>query len=162
MKKLKAMDFEGRVIQFIGETSGTTKAGKPWKKKEWLVETFGQYPRKVKIQSFNERADSLNIELGKDYILSVDLESREFNGRWYTDVSVFRVQEYNAPQTFGGQPQGYGVGQPQGYPGGMQNPQPQNGYGSQQYGSAQPGPFGGDNSQAFSPSVGESDEDLPF
>ena len=147
------MDFEGKCIQFLGETGGTSKAGNPWKKKEWLMETFGQYPRKVKVQCFGDKADSMNIEPGKDYRLSVDLESREYNGRWYTEVSVFRVEEFNNQQNMPGQPQG-------GYQnGGYQNTQPQQNYG-QPYGNPQGG-FGG--GQTFSTSaVEESDEDLPF
>lgn len=144
------MDFEGKVIQFLGETSGTSKAGNPWKKKEWVVETFGQFPRKVKVQCFGERSDALNLEPGKDYILSVDLESREFNGRWYTDVSVFRAQEMVAQQNFG-TPQSS-------YQGGYQNPQSQTGMANAPYNNQ--GSFGG--TQSFSVSVEESDEDLPF
>ena len=143
------MDFEGRVIQFLGETSGTSKAGNPWKKKEWVVETFGQYPRKVKVQCFGDRADNIHLEPGKDYSLSVDLESREFNGRWYTDVSVFRVQEIQGQQNYGNPTQSYPGG-------GFQNPPSQSGF-------SQPGysmPNG--QSQGFSPSPEESDEDLPF
>lgn len=138
------MDLEGRVIQFIGETSGTSRTGNPWKKKEWLVETYGQFPKKVKVQCFGDRADSMNLEPGKDYILSIDLESREYNGRWYTDVSVFRYQEnHNAP---GGLNQGIN-----------QNPVGQDTFNQPPY-PGQP-PMG---TTSFSVSVEESDEDLPF
>ena len=145
------MDFEGKVIQFLGETTGTAKSVNPWKKKEWIVETFGQYPKKVKIQCMNARADALNLEPGRDYIYSVDLESREFNGKWYTDVNVFRVQEYQPQQNFGGQ-------QPS-YPGGgYQNQQTQQGYQTQPY----PNQGFGGASQSFATNEGDSDEDLPF
>lgn len=137
------MDFQGKVIQFLGEVTGVSKAGNPWKKKEWVVETFGQYPKKVKLQCFGDRADNMNLELGQDYNLFVDLESREFNGRWYTDVSVFRAEVINVPQP---------TSQP-----GVYTP-PQQGYGN--------GPYGNSDSQSFSQqsftSVEESDEDLPF
>lgn len=137
------MEFQGRVIQFIGEKSGTSKAGNPWKKKEWVVETFGQYPKKVKIQCFGERSDAMNLEPGKDYTLFVDLESREFNGNWYTDVSVYRAEEYSgqAPQ----QPGAYHAQQPQTPFGG----------GGMPYTAPQGG---------FSPDIpaNDSDEDLPF
>lgn len=144
------MDFEGKCIQFLGETGGTSKAGNPWKKKEWVVETFGQYPKKVKVQCFGDRADAMNLEPGRDYKLYVDLESREFNGRWYTDVSVYRVEDFN------GQPN---IGQPsQNYPGGnFQNSQP--GYG-QPYGNPQGGAYVG--GQSFTATMEESEEDLPF
>lgn len=136
------MELEGRVIQFLGETGGTSKAGNPWKKKEWVVETFGQYPRKVKVQCFGERSDNINLEPGKDYTLSIDIESREYNGRWYTDVSVFRVQDY-VGATNAGTSQGF------------QTPT-----------MNQPTSFGGNSSFASEPypftPTEDSEEDLPF
>lgn len=139
------MEFQGKVIQFLGEKTGTSKVGNPWKKKEWVVETFGQYPRKVKVQCFGDRSDTLNLEPGKDYTLYVDLESREFNGNWYTDVSVYRVEEYNGQQNQFNQPQ----------PNVYQNPQQQGGFNNAPY-QAPAAPFGGDLS------ANDSDEDLPF
>ena len=148
------MDFEAKVIQYLGEQTGTSKAGNPWKKKEWVVETFGQYPRKVKVQCFGDRSDTLNMEPGRDYVLSVDLESREFNGRWYTDVSVFRVQEYNGQQNYGGQPQQPFHGGP------AQQPQPQQSYSNPAYPGG--GVSYGATSEPFVANEGEGDEDLPF
>lgn len=143
------MDFQAKVIQFIGETTGVSKAGNPWKKKEWLVETFGQFPRKVRIQCFGDKSDQLNLEPGHDYNIYVDLESREFNGRWYTDVSVYRAEELNGQPAQMGQPQGPYT-------------QPQQNFGGNNYGN--PGnSFGAAPTPDFtSNSVGESDEDLPF
>lgn len=146
------MDLEGKVIQFLGETSGTSKAGNPWKKKEWLLETFGNYPRKVKVQCFGDRADSINLQPGRDYVLGIDIESREFNGRWFTDVSVFRAQERGDNFQSGGNMGGMNAG---GYGGNFppQAQQPQMPYGNQ------PGYPGG--GQSFTPD-NDSDEDLPF
>lgn len=99
------MEFVGRLIQVLPETSGTSRAGNPWKKKSWVAETFGQYPRKVKMDAMNGAADALFMEPGKVYSFSVDLESREYNDRWYTDVRVFRAVETVDPTM-------QGVGQP--------------------------------------------------
>ena len=152
------MEIEGKIIQYLGETSGTSKAGNPWKKKEYVLETFGAFHRKVKFHIFGDRADTILLEPGKDYALSFDIESREFNGRWYTDISVYAARDYvNQPQNFGGQPQG-GMG------GGYQQPQP--GYPAQPAGNMQ---FGGAqgagyqvNPDQFAPSAGEGEDELPF
>lgn len=143
------MELQGKCISFLGEKSGVSRAGNPWKKKEWVIETYGQFPKKIKVQCFGDRSDSMNIEPGKDYTLSVDIESREVNGNWFTDVSVFRVVESQAP-TFGG-----AAGEPQPQYGNMQAPL--DGPGSNP-------PFV-DNSfnagQPFMPQEG-GEEDLPF
>ncbi len=103
------MEIEGRIILDLPLQTGTSKAGKPWKKKEWVLETFGSYPRKVKFHIFGDRVDTIRLEPGKDYVLSFDLESREFNGKWYTDVSVYQARDYV--------PQGYPQGAPAASPG---------------------------------------------
>lgn len=88
------MELEGKIILELPEQSGVSRAGNQWKKKEWVLETINSnFPRKVKFHCFGERADNLKFEIGKSYIVSFDLESREFNGRWYTDVSVYNMRE---------------------------------------------------------------------
>lgn len=148
------MEIDGRVILDLPLQSGTSKAGNPWKKKEWVIETFGQYPKKVKVQAFGDRVDSLQIEMGKDYRLGIDIESREFNGRWYTDVSVFSAREIQQDNATYGQP-GYA---PQGQPAQPVYAAPaQPGFGA----PAQPG-FVAPAAPAFDPAPGNADEDLPF
>lgn len=140
--------------------SGVSKAGNPWKKREWVLETFGSYPRKVKFHVFGDRGDTMNIEVGNSYTLSFDLESREFNGRWYTDVSVYQARPMGAgPEgpgqypPMGGQP---GYGQPQqtyqqpGYP-------QQGGYPQQNIGFGAPGA-----APQFQSSPADTGDDLPF
>lgn len=147
------MDINGKIIQFIGEQSGTSKAGNPWKKKEWVLETFDNYPKKVKFHIFGDRSDTINLEVGKDYTLSFDIESREFNGRWYTDISVYRAMDYVNPNNgaFQGAPQpAYGNPFPP-QTGGSEN--------SAAYGTPATG-YPGANT--FDPGAGSSEEDLPF
>lgn len=148
------MEIEGKIILDLGVQSGTSKAGNPWKKREMVLETFGQYPRKVKFHIFGEqRVDSMRLECGRDYVLSFDLESREFNQRWYTDVSVFAARDYvpqnNGQPVYGQQPMGYA--------------QPQGGY-QQPAAPAYAGPAVGAAPAApsFSSEPAGSDEDLPF
>lgn len=88
------MEIEGKIILDLPEEGGTSaRTGNPWRKKSWVLETFGQYPRKVKFDLFGDRIDSIHIEAGKSYKVSVDAESREFNGRWYTDLRAYAAQE---------------------------------------------------------------------
>lgn len=140
------MEIEGKIILDLPLQSGTSKAGNPWKKKEWVLETFGNYPKKVKVQAFGDRVDNLRIEPGKDYRLGIDIESREFNGRWYTDVSVFSAQELVQQQ------------QSQVYQQPAFGSEPQQSYGQPQT----PVAFGGAAAPSFDSAPANSDEDLPF
>lgn len=98
------MDFVGKVILDLKLEEGISRVGNPWKKKSWVAETFGQYPRKVKMDAMNATLDNLHIEVGKVYTFSVDVESREYNGKWYSDVRVYRAVETQDPTQSYSQP----------------------------------------------------------
>ena len=85
------MDIKGKIIQKLEPQSGTSKAGNPWKKQEYVLETMDSFPRKVKFDFFGDRADQFPLEVGDVITLSYDIESREFNGRWYTDIRGFKA-----------------------------------------------------------------------
>lgn len=100
------MELEGTIIFDLPLQEGVSKAGRAWKKKEWVLETPGMYPRRVKFHVFGDRVDMLNFEVGKSYAVTFELESREFNGRWYTDVNVLSARPSDgmaasAPTSFG-------------------------------------------------------------
>lgn len=84
------MDIEGTIVIELPLQEGISKSNNPWKKKEWVLETPGTFPRKIKFTVFGERrVNDLKFEVGKAYRISVDIESREYNGRWYTDVMAY-------------------------------------------------------------------------
>lgn len=88
------MELTGKVIFDLPLQEGISKAGNNWKKKEWVLEFMsGQYPRKAKFQAFGDRVDRINMELGKTYTVKFDVESREYNGRWYTDLNAYDATE---------------------------------------------------------------------
>ena len=153
------MELSGKIIIDIPMQTGTSKAGNPWKKKEWVLETFGSYPKKVKFHIFGDRADTIHFEVGKNYTVSFDLESREFNGRWYTDVSVFAARDYADTNMTGGYPPApegmqYGAASQPAYQ------QPMAPMAAPASAPAQP--FGAAPQPTFTPSSNGAEEDLPF
>lgn len=86
------MEIKGKVINVLPIVSGTSKEGKAWQLQPFVIETQEQYPRKVYIEIFGEKAikDNPIIE-GTIPTIHYDLESREFNGRWYTSVRAWKV-----------------------------------------------------------------------
>ena len=87
------MDIKGKIIQKMELQQGVSKAGNNWKKQEYVLETLDSYPRKVKFDFFGDRADQYPLEVGDVITLSYDIESREFNGRWYTDIRGFKAMK---------------------------------------------------------------------
>jgi len=87
------MDIKGKIIQKMEPVGGVSKAGNQWKKQEYVMETLDSYPKKVKFDFFGDRADQYPLEVGDVITLSYDIESREFNGRWYTDIRGFKAMK---------------------------------------------------------------------
>ena len=101
------MDIKGKIIQKMEPMGGTSKAGNAWKKQEYVMETLDSaYPRKVKFDFFGDRADQYPLEVGDVITLSYDIESREFNGRWYTDIRGFKAVKED-PNTVAAAPAPY-------------------------------------------------------
>ncbi len=86
------MEVEGKIIQFIGERNGTSKAGNPWKVKEYVLETKENYPRKIAFDFFGDRADQFPLNVGDEIRLSFDIESREYQGRWFTSIRGWKSE----------------------------------------------------------------------
>ncbi|MCQ2285371.1 MAG: DUF3127 domain-containing protein [Bacteroidales bacterium] len=98
------MEIAGTLIQKMPIASGTGKNGNNWQKQECVIETVDtQYPQKVCFSLWGDKVDQMNsFNLGDRIVVSFDLSSREFNGKWYTDVRAWKVALQGQPQ---GQPQ---------------------------------------------------------
>lgn len=91
------LNISGIVLNILPLQTGTSKAGNQWKKQDFILETGGQYPRKVCVCLFGDNVDKFPLQVGQSVTASVDIESREFNARWYTDVRAWNVV-YNGQQ----------------------------------------------------------------
>jgi hypothetical protein len=86
------MEITGRIIQLLPLQTGQGKNG-VWKKQDFVIETDGQYPKKVCISAWGDKVSENVLVVGKEVNVFFDIESREFNGRWYTDVRAWKVEE---------------------------------------------------------------------
>lgn len=87
------MEISGKIIHDLGEMSGVSKAGNSWKKHEYVLETKDSYPKQVHFDFFGERADQYPLSIGDDIKLSFDIESREYNGRWFTSIRGWKAEK---------------------------------------------------------------------
>ncbi len=86
------MEITGKIVDILEEKSGQSAKG-TWRKQEYILETEGQYPKKICFMAWGDKIDQFGIKRGDNLVVSVDLESREFNGRWYTDVKAWKVTQ---------------------------------------------------------------------
>ncbi|MGI6319998.1 MAG: DUF3127 domain-containing protein [Bacteroidales bacterium] len=90
-----ALEITGKLVQILDLQSGTSRNGN-WQKQEFVIETEGQYPKKVCMNLWGEKADEIKkYSIGQSIKASINIESREYNGRWYTDVRAWKVEDAN-------------------------------------------------------------------
>ena len=97
------MDIVGKIIQVLPVQEGIGKNGNPWKVQPYVLETLDQYPRKVHFEVFGEDRIKQNpCDVDQFVTVSFDIESREFNGRWYTSIRAWRIQQGDTTQAVPG------------------------------------------------------------
>lgn len=85
------MTIKGKVIQVLDVQTGTSKNGE-WRKQSFIIETEGQYPKKVCIGLWGDKVNNPDVVVGNLVEVSVNPESREYNGNWYTDLQAWRIE----------------------------------------------------------------------
>ena len=90
------MEITGKIILALPEQSGVSKAGNSWKKKEYVLETQETYPKKVHFDLFGDKADKYPLSVGQTVRLKFDIESREYNGRWFTSIRGWEAEPVDA------------------------------------------------------------------
>jgi hypothetical protein len=86
-----ALEITGKVIQLLPEQTGSGRNG-TWTRRDFVVETTEQYPKKVCFSGWGDKAAQVNtLQPGQTVKVSFNAESREFNGRWYTDLRAWRI-----------------------------------------------------------------------
>lgn len=75
--------------------SGTSRNGNTWQKQYFVVETQDLYPKKICFQLFGDKVNNCPA-VGDEVKVSFEIESREYNGRWYTQLNAWNVEKVGA------------------------------------------------------------------
>lgn len=98
------MELNGKVYKVMPVESGEGKNG-TWKKQQVIIEIDGgKYPKKVAVVFWSDLVNSSSFVEGKDISIEFDVESREYNGRWYTDVKAWRINNNTSNNVAKSQP----------------------------------------------------------
>ena len=93
------MELSGKVFKVMPVESGEGKNG-VWKKQQIVIETDGgKYPKKVAVVFWSDLVDNAGFVEGRDISVEFDVESREYNGKWYTDVKAWRINKTESNNT---------------------------------------------------------------
>ncbi len=100
------MEFEGVVYRVLPVVKGQGARGE-WIKQEVVFELPGEFSRKVCVAFWGDKAqEGGSLKEGEMVTVSVNLESREHNGRWFTEARAWKVarKSADAPQSYAGDP----------------------------------------------------------
>ena len=154
-----ALEIEGRIARKLNVQTGTSARG-AWAKQEFIFEyQEGNFPSQVCMNVWgDDKVKELDkYQVGDRVKVSFNLSSREYNGRWYTDVRAWRIEPANAVQP------DYTAGAVAGGAGyvGAQAPAPSQGYDYAQSAGTYSAPTGAPMPSADDMSSPVED-DLPF
>lgn len=94
------MQIKGKVKAALPIESGTSKQGNAWQKQTFVITTEGQYPKDVAFTLFGDKV-GLCPKVGEEVDVHFDLSSREYNGRWYSEITAYRVDRPQANTQIG-------------------------------------------------------------
>ena len=89
------MEITGKIINILPVQVGVGKTGNEWKKQEIIIQTEESYPKSICITLWSNTIDN-NIKQGDKIKASVEIESREYNGKWYTTVKAWKIELLSA------------------------------------------------------------------
>ena len=86
------MELQGKVIAVLPERSGVSARGE-WKSQSFVIETGGNYPKKIALTLWGEdKINEYDLQPGLEATFHINLESREYNGRWYTEARAWKIE----------------------------------------------------------------------
>ena len=95
------MELQGKLEQKLTVETGTSKAGKEWKKQTVIINNGDQYNPNTSISFFGDDKVKMleKYNVGQDVSIGVNISSKEFNGKWYNQIDGWKISEATATAT---------------------------------------------------------------
>ena len=90
------MEITGKITNILPLQTGTGKAGSEWKKQDIIIQTEEAYPKSICLSLWGNTIDA-KLKPEDKIKASIDIESREFNGKWYTTIKAWKIETLSAP-----------------------------------------------------------------
>ena len=87
------MEIKGRLVKILPPLTGQGKVGE-WKKQEFVIEleSGSAYPRKACLSSWGDKVNVESLMEGSMLNVYFDIESREYQGKWFTNLTAWKVE----------------------------------------------------------------------
>lgn len=95
------MEISGKVIIKLPPQSGVSqRTGTQWMTQVFVIETGGQYPKKIPFEVFGEdRIKQFDIQIGDEATIQFNIEGSEYNGRWYAHIKCYNYTKVGSSAT---------------------------------------------------------------
>lgn len=88
------MELQGKIIVFLPAVRLTSRrTGEPFVKYGFVIEfTQSSFTRKAVMYVVGEeRWKKMSLQLGSEYTVQFDVDAREYNGRWYNELTAWNA-----------------------------------------------------------------------
>lgn len=91
------MEISGRLVQTLSIVTGQSAKGE-WRKQDFIIETLEQYPKKICLTAWKDKVDEVNnLEIGETITCHINIESKEHNGQYYTNITAYKIEKTVTP-----------------------------------------------------------------
>ena len=94
------MEIEGKLLQVLPVQNISSQKG-AMKKMEFVIEIAAKFPRKICFALWNDKIDLFSASAGDSIKVFFDLDSREYNGRWFTEAKAWKVESLTSSNNKG-------------------------------------------------------------
>lgn len=93
------MEVIGTISSHLITEKGTSKSGVEWSRSGFVIATFGEYSHNIKFGFFGDRINLTQFPVGSNVIVKFDAVSKEYQGKWFTELNAYDVKPY-VPKAF--------------------------------------------------------------
>jgi len=94
---MNELQLTATLIKKCETETGTSKSGKQYQNRTFVVEVGGQYPKQVACNLFGDKTSYIDkFNEGDEITVKFSVESREYNGKYFTSINAYSVQGDNA------------------------------------------------------------------
>lgn len=91
------MEISGILIKKTNERTGTShQTGMAWKRADYIMETQEMNPKHICFSvadGLSARLATFDTFIGKDVIVTFDIDAKEVNGRWFNNLNAFGIRQ---------------------------------------------------------------------
>ena len=89
------LEVKGIVVKVLEVESGTSKAGKEWKKQSFVINNGNEFNPEICFSVFGEdKLQSVSDLIdGEEVTVHFNLSSREYNGKYYHSIDAWRIEK---------------------------------------------------------------------